>query len=201
MTPADWMAAVLTPGGGTHGREEADMTSFDGAGLGHRVAGGRSRGARSGALVAALASVTLLCCLFGPLAASGAAPAPTGRPAFSADALVARLALQQAELTAADGAAADFFGWSVALSGDTALVGAPLHVVAGQADAGTGQVRRREGHGDDDGRREQRQELHGEALTVCGARRGQRTRVSAGLTASAGVRARRNPSSRPPTAA
>ena len=178
------------------------MTSFDGAGLGHRVAGGRSRGARSGALVAALASVTLLCCLFGPLAASGAAPAPTGRPAFSADALVARLALQQAELTAADGAAADFFGWSVALSGDTALVGAPSRDTDGKMQgAGTGQVRRCEGHGDDHGRREQRQELHGEALTVCGARRGQRTRVSAGLTASAGVRARRNPSSRPPTAA
>jgi len=171
---------------------------------------------------------------------------------------MARLALQQAALTAADGAAADFFGWSVALSGDTAVVGAFGHTtparerggaafvftrsagiwtlqaqlnptisdcwdnfgqtVAISGDtalvgapsrdtdgkmqgAGTGQVRRREGHGDDHGRREQRQELHGEALTVCGARRGQRTRVSAGLTASAGVRARRNPSGRPPTAA
>ena len=32
---------------------------------------------------------------------------------------------QQAELTASDGAAFDNFGYSVALSGDTALVGAP----------------------------------------------------------------------------
>ncbi len=34
---------------------------------------------------------------------------------------------QQQELTANDGAATDYFGWSVALSGTTALVGAPFH--------------------------------------------------------------------------
>ncbi len=34
---------------------------------------------------------------------------------------------QQAELTASDGAANDQFGWSVAVSGNTALVGAPGH--------------------------------------------------------------------------
>ena len=31
---------------------------------------------------------------------------------------------QQAKLTAADGAAADWFGWSVSISGDTAVIGA-----------------------------------------------------------------------------
>ena len=38
---------------------------------------------------------------------------------------------QQAELTAADGAAGDHFSHSVALFGDTALVGAPRHDVSG----------------------------------------------------------------------
>ena len=36
---------------------------------------------------------------------------------------------QQAELTASDGAASDQFGWSVAVSGSTAVVGAPGHWV------------------------------------------------------------------------
>ena len=35
--------------------------------------------------------------------------------------------IQQAELTAADGAAGDNFGWSVAVSGNTAVVGAPAY--------------------------------------------------------------------------
>jgi hypothetical protein len=38
---------------------------------------------------------------------------------------------QQAKLTAADGAATDMFGWSVALSGDVALIGAYQHDVGG----------------------------------------------------------------------
>jgi hypothetical protein len=38
---------------------------------------------------------------------------------------------QQAELTAADGALGDRFGWSVAVSGDTALIGAFDHTVNG----------------------------------------------------------------------
>ena len=41
---------------------------------------------------------------------------------------------QQAELTAADGAADDCFGASVALSGDTALVGAVADDIAANAD-------------------------------------------------------------------
>jgi len=37
---------------------------------------------------------------------------------------MATLPTEEAKLTASDGAASDYFGWSVALSGDTALVGA-----------------------------------------------------------------------------
>ena len=47
---------------------------------------------------------------------------------------------QQAELTASDGAAWDFFGFSVAISGDTALVGAPSHAVSGNSQQGTAYV-------------------------------------------------------------
>ena len=47
---------------------------------------------------------------------------------------------QQQELTAADGVAADEFGHSVALSGDTALVGAWHKTVAAQATAGAAYV-------------------------------------------------------------
>ena len=32
---------------------------------------------------------------------------------------------EQAKLTASDGAGGDWFGWSVAVAGDTAVVGAP----------------------------------------------------------------------------
>ena len=47
---------------------------------------------------------------------------------------------QQQKLTAADGAANDQFGNSVALSGETALAGAPNHAVAGKAGAGAAYV-------------------------------------------------------------
>ena len=40
---------------------------------------------------------------------------------------------EQVKLTAADGAAGDEFGWSVALSGDAAIVGAPFDADAGDA--------------------------------------------------------------------
>ena len=43
---------------------------------------------------------------------------------------------QHAELTASDGASVDLFGWAVALSGDTALVGAPQHAVGGNDQQG-----------------------------------------------------------------
>ena len=52
----------------------------------------------------------------------------------------ALLALEQAKLTAADGAADDHFGYMVAISGDTALVGAPFKSVDGQSQAGAAYV-------------------------------------------------------------
>jgi hypothetical protein len=44
---------------------------------------------------------------------------------------------QQQKLTAADGAASDYFGYSVAISGDTAVVGAYYHDVVGNHDQGS----------------------------------------------------------------
>jgi hypothetical protein len=52
---------------------------------------------------------------------------------------------QQAELTAADGAASDFFGFSVALSGDTAIVAARDDDVGTSADQGSVYVFTRNG--------------------------------------------------------
>ena len=52
---------------------------------------------------------------------------------------------QQAELTASDAAASDWFGWSVAVSGDTAVVGAPNKTVSGQDYAGAAYVYTRSG--------------------------------------------------------
>ena len=52
---------------------------------------------------------------------------------------------QQAELSASDAAADDCFGCSVALSGDTALVGADDKTVGGQSDAGAAYVFTRSG--------------------------------------------------------
>ena len=50
--------------------------------------------------------------------------ANTTRARPTSSCAAARTWSQQAKLTAADGAAGDFFGYSVAISGDTALVGA-----------------------------------------------------------------------------
>src|SRR5262249_8157419 len=47
---------------------------------------------------------------------------------------------QQQELTASDGAANDFFGLSVAVSGDTAVVGADLHQVGSNVNQGAAYV-------------------------------------------------------------
>lgn len=52
---------------------------------------------------------------------------------------------QQARLIAVDGAADDLFGFSVALSGDTALVGAYRHNVGANADQGSAYVFKRVG--------------------------------------------------------
>ena len=50
------------------------------------------------------------------------------------------LVAQEAQLTAADGAANNYFGDSVAISGDTAVVGAPYHVVGANANQGSAYV-------------------------------------------------------------
>lgn len=47
---------------------------------------------------------------------------------------------QQAELTASDGVGNDFFGWSVALEGSTAVGGAPHHTVGSNQFQGAGYV-------------------------------------------------------------
>ncbi len=47
---------------------------------------------------------------------------------------------QQAKLTAADGAAGDLFGWHVAISGDTAIVGVPYDAIASDADQGSAYI-------------------------------------------------------------
>ena len=68
-----------------------------------------------------LAAAALAACL------GAAAPASAGPGTVSpvaAPALRALLAAQQAQLTAADGAAGDYFGYSVAISGTIAVVGA-----------------------------------------------------------------------------
>lgn len=53
--------------------------------------------------------------------------------------------IQTAELRADDGAASDFFGFSIAVSGDTAVVGAPAASVGGVAGRGAAYVFHREG--------------------------------------------------------
>src|SRR5206468_3053516 len=47
---------------------------------------------------------------------------------------------QQAQLTASDGAVSDAFGWSVAISGDTAVVGAFVDDVGANVDQGSAYV-------------------------------------------------------------
>ena len=52
---------------------------------------------------------------------------------------------QQAKLTAPDGAADDVFGWSVALSGNTALIGAPTSIFMLPGGSGSAYVFERSG--------------------------------------------------------
>ena len=47
---------------------------------------------------------------------------------------------QQAKLVAADGAADDVFGWSVALSGNTAVIGAPTSIFMSPGGTGSAYV-------------------------------------------------------------
>jgi hypothetical protein len=111
------------------------MRAVHGTGLADHAAGERRSGGRRRPLVAALLGLALFCCLLG-FATTALAAAPRS----SAQTFLARLALQQALLTAADAAYHDYFGTSVALSGEMALVGAPWHDAAGKADAGAAYV-------------------------------------------------------------
>ena len=72
-------------------------------------------------------------------ASAGPPACPSAGPPGSADELLALLAVQQAQLTASDGAASDYFG-AVAISGDTAVVGANADDVGGNADQGSAYV-------------------------------------------------------------
>ena len=75
---------------------------------------------------------------FGPAVAPATASA--GPSATSSPNLMALLAVQQGQLTATDGAANDLFGWWVAVSGDTALVGAQWDTVGTNASQGSAYV-------------------------------------------------------------
>jgi hypothetical protein len=77
-----------------------------------------------------IAGIVLLCAAALP-AAAFAAPLAAWSPASYLSALV-----DETRLTANDGAAGDQLGWSVALDGDTAVVGAPYADVGGQAGQG-----------------------------------------------------------------
>jgi hypothetical protein len=90
---------------------------------------------RPGRRAVALLAFALLACLLTPAASASAGPAATP----PADPL-ALLAVQQAQLLAFDGAANDYFGYSVALSGETALVGAVGDTVGGNARQGSAYV-------------------------------------------------------------
>ncbi len=80
----------------------------------------------------------------GPTALVGARDHQVGSNAYQGAAYVYTEAngawSQTAELTASDGAANDNFGWAVALSGSTALVGAPYHPVGSNGDQGAAYV-------------------------------------------------------------
>jgi len=92
---------------------------------------------------ALLLATTLVVCLGAATlvaaAPAGAATANAGPPDPAPD-LLALLAVQQAQLTASDGAADAWFGNAVAISGDTAVVGAPYHDVGGNTDQGAAYV-------------------------------------------------------------
>jgi hypothetical protein len=107
---------------------------------------------RSGATIlftSALALLLAAALLIGAAAASATpacdTPASAAQPHGSAQGLPALLALQQAQLTAADGAAGDSFGYSVAIAGDSALVGAAYDDVGTTTDQGSAYVFTRSG--------------------------------------------------------
>ena len=97
-----------------------------------------SRAARRGAIARAAVSGALALALLAPAVAATSAGARAAAP-LRAGAL-AQIAVQQAELTAADGAAKEYFGFAVAVDGDTAVVGAMGTTVAGRAFQGAAYV-------------------------------------------------------------
>ena len=111
------------------------MSSLDGTAFVERRRG-RSLPHRAPLAAALLA----LCWLLAASAPAGAAPARD--PGLSPP---ARQALPQAQLYAPDGAARDSFGWSLACSGESVLIGAPGHGVAGKPFAGAAYVFTRSG--------------------------------------------------------
>ena len=80
-----------------------------------------------------------------PAGASISSSDGTTPSSHSASSRLALLAAQQAKLIASDAAPLDFLGGSVALSGDTALVGAPYKTVGGKDSAGAAYVFTRSG--------------------------------------------------------
>ena len=98
---------------------------------------------RTGALGCVLLFVLCAVALAAAPGIATAAPtAPSWQPGGAGLALIA---LQQAELTASGGAVGDNFGYSVALDGDTAVVGADTKTVGGNTHAGAAYVFTRTG--------------------------------------------------------
>ncbi len=118
-------------------RSSAVSSRNPGHGRGVGLSSPQRRAVRRAPLITAMLALLLTA------AAAGAASSSAGPPAdglASAPPPTALLALQQAQLTAADGTSGDFVGWSVALSGDTALVGAPGDQVGAVAWRGSAYV-------------------------------------------------------------
>ena len=100
-------------------------------------------GATLASSVCALLVLSLIVLLALVPAAGAAGPTPAGLSSDSpgaAQALGALLLAQEAQLTAAEGATSDHFGYSVAISGDTAVVGAPFHDVGANVNQGAAYV-------------------------------------------------------------
>jgi hypothetical protein len=72
-------------------------------------------------------------------------PAALAGPGGPTPSTLATLAIQQAALTAGDGACGDYFGCSVSLDGDTALVGAPYKTVGANTNQGAAYLFTRSG--------------------------------------------------------
>ena len=96
-----------------------------------------------GPIVVAVAVLLIVLGLLGAVPPAAAAATRDATP--FAPALPALPAVGQAQLYAWDAGAFDLFGWSAAVSGDTALVGAPLHRVGGAAGVGAVYVFTRSG--------------------------------------------------------